>query len=70
MLVYVHFLLYFEGTDLATLAHLVATFARCGKYSCPLAHLENTAPPSKAVSLSTRMQASSQRVDKETASID
>ena len=28
MLAYVHFLLYFEGTDLATLAHLVATVAR------------------------------------------
>ena len=28
-LAHVHFLSYFEGTDLATLAHLVATFARC-----------------------------------------
>ena len=33
MLAYVHFLLYFEDTDLATLAHLEITVAKCSTYS-------------------------------------
>ena len=41
MLAYIHFLLYFEGTDLATLAHLEITVAKCGKYSSTLAIICN-----------------------------
>ena len=36
----VHFLLYFEDTDLAALAHLESTFAKCGTYSNTLAFFE------------------------------
>ena len=45
----VHFLLYFEDTDLAALAHLESTFAKCRTYSNTLAFfLKNkTALPSK-----------------------
>ena len=52
----VHFLLYFEDTDLAALAHLESTFAKCRTYSNTLAiFLKNTASPCESAPLHTLM---------------